>query len=128
MDLQVGDELRVVSPLGVLHSGVYVGPRGPNDEDIGHNTKWGEVELVTLEEFAGGRPVQVIESPARTWWEAERIADRARSLLGRRYDLLRFNCEHVTNFAVKGEATSPTVSAVVTAAAVVAVCMIAARG
>lgn len=127
MDPDVGATLRVQSSFGVSHYGIYVGPRGPNGEDVVHNAKWDEVQLVSLAEFADGRPVEVVGPAPRTWWHGEQIAERALSLLGRRYELLGFNCEHATNFAVAGNAVSPTVTVAATVAAVLGAWALATR-
>lgn len=107
MRLQIGDKLRVPVRLGVYHYGIYVGPCGPYGEDVVHNDKGGGVQLVGFRIFAAGQPVQVV-SRARSWYEGWVIRDRALSLVGTRYDLLNFNCEHAANYAEAGVAFSPT--------------------
>ena len=51
----------------------------------------------TLEEFSGGRPIRAVGywgslSPAE-------VIRRARSLIGKPYNLIGFNCEHVVRWA-----------------------------
>ena len=41
------------------------------------------------------------------YWQRQQIADRALSLLGTRYHLLNFNCEHAANWAQTGRPESP---------------------
>ena len=114
MELAIGDKLRIVAPLGFYHYGIYVGRRGAHGEDVIHNNKSGGVELVSLEDFAAGLPVEIAERGRYSFHEREAIARRALSLVGREYRLIDFNCEHAANYALTGVATSPAIAAVVT--------------
>jgi hypothetical protein len=64
------------------------------------------VEEVSLEDFAGGRGVQVrADSPAR--YAPADIAARARSRLGEdRYRIASNNCEHFCHWCLSGESRS----------------------
>jgi HRAS-like suppressor 3 len=112
-----GDHLMVHRP-GFTHHGVYV-----SDErviDFGaydsRTKRHNGVRPVTLEQFAGGRRVEVVQhpSPGRMFgprWlpnplppdqivaEAERLAEIA--FIGK-YTLFGSNCEHVANWCVTG--------------------------
>lgn len=59
------------------------------------------------------QPVEIISSPAGSCYEREIVAQRALSLLGKNYDLLNFNCEHLANYAQTGRVASPMVAAAV---------------
>jgi hypothetical protein len=55
MELQVGDNIWTRTLGVVRHYGVYVGRRGPNGEDVVHNSKIrGGVVLDHLAAFSGG--------------------------------------------------------------------------
>jgi hypothetical protein len=81
--------------MGFAHHGIYVGEGkvihyGALVYDIVRRP----VEEVTLEAFAGRRPVYVVQHESLPFEVAEIIA-RARSRLGEnRYHLLNNNCEH----------------------------------
>jgi hypothetical protein len=60
-----------------------------------------------METFSGGRPVRVISRVVGSVFDQEQVVQRALSLVGQRYDLLNFNCEHVAYYAQTGVAKSP---------------------
>jgi hypothetical protein len=98
----------VITPwFGFWHHGIYAG-----DGNVVHygaliyDIIRKPVEEVTLERFAGGRQVFVVEHNEKTLHAAE-ILRRARSRLGEsRYRLLTNNCEHFCEWALHGEARS----------------------
>jgi hypothetical protein len=101
-----GDKCWVQSFL-TKHYGVCTG-LGPDGQLwFVHNTPDGGVVHATQSAFAGGRPIHV-EQRAVPGQQAV-VAARALSLVGRRYDLLSFNCEHVANLAANGRAESKQV-------------------
>jgi hypothetical protein len=121
MELQIGDKLKVEGFLGVIdHYGIYVGPRGPNGEDVVHNDKSGGVSLVHYSMFTS-EPDCYFERVANNWYEREAIAQRALSLLGKEYNLFFFNCEHVANWAQTGMPFSAQLQGVVTVGLMAAV-------
>lgn len=69
-----------------------------------HNTHPGGVQYASPERFVNGRVF--IEKRAAPGFEHE-VVRRARTLLGRSYDLVLFNCEHFVNYAAHGVAKSP---------------------
>ncbi len=97
MWVQVGDKLRRSGPLGSVHAGVYVV----------HNNKDGGVELVYFATFRAGQVVNVTPLSAQSGYEREQMASRALPLLGQKYDLANFNCEHLVSYAQMGIPTSP---------------------
>jgi hypothetical protein len=116
MELQVGDKIWTRTLGVVRHYGVYVGSRGPNGEDVVHNSKIrGGVVLDHLGAFSGGNPV-FIEKRAAPGYEAY-VAQRALEYLGQSYDLLNLNCEHLVNLVHEGHKSSPQLRTVGTAAA-----------
>lgn len=109
-DLRVGDKfsIPVQAGLGIRHYGIYVGPRGPAGEDVVHNRKGAGVEFDYLARVCGVLPVR-IERRAAPGTE-ELIVRRALSLLGKRYNLFEFNCEHFASVVQQGVNKSSQVS------------------
>jgi len=97
----------VIPWLGFAHHGLYAG----NGKVIHYGALMYDiirkpVEEVSLEDFAGGRPVFVIVH-AETCLPAEEVLRRARSRLGeKKYRLLTNNCEHFCEWALHGVARS----------------------
>jgi hypothetical protein len=87
--------------LGFAHHGIYVGEGkvihyGALVYDIIRRP----VEEVTLEQFAGGRPVFVVQQETLAF-PVEETLQRARSRLGEsRYRLLSNNCEHFVEWCL----------------------------
>ena len=103
---QVGDTFE---RLGLfVHPFVYVGPSGPNGEDVVQNTPKRGVELVYFHEATQGRRLR-LRYRAGSWYEGDEIAGRALSRLGAPYDLLGFNCEHLVTYAESGTPDSQQV-------------------
>lgn len=91
------------SRVGYEHHGVYVG-NGKVVHYAGFCRRWrpDPVEEVTLFGFSLGHTIRILEHPSCTYSPQE-IVDRARSRLGeRRYRLLTNNCEHFSNWCVRG--------------------------
>lgn len=103
--LQTGDVIGVDRP-GYRHVGLYVAPRWHDRRDVVHNRKGGCVELTTREEFSGGEPIVMHQKAVGNHYERQQMADRAMKLIGTNYDLLNFNCEHMTNLAQRGKRES----------------------
>lgn len=87
--------------MGFAHHGIYVG--GGNVIHYGalvYDIIRRPVEEVTLEQFAGGRPVFVVQHDALPF-EPKEVIERARSRLGEnKYRLLRNNCEHFVEWCL----------------------------
>jgi hypothetical protein len=103
---QLGDMIRVDRPL-YKHVGIYVGVRGAYGPSVIHNDKGGGVILSSLAEFSGGTPAYLHQAATGNYFDREEIANRAFSLLGRKFDLLTFNCEHAANWAQSAKLESP---------------------
>lgn len=101
--LQNGDMIEVIGQFPFpRHVGIYASGRG-----VVHNHKSCCVELTRIEDFSGGRPIRVISRVVGSWIEQENVVQRALSLIGQRYNLLNFNCEHAAYHAQTGVAKSP---------------------
>ena len=79
---------------GILHSVQNDGRVWVIDNKPAH-----VVAYRTLEEFSGGGNIR-LEVPVQDSQMADLIISRAESQLGRRYDLLTFNCEHFVTLAL----------------------------
>jgi hypothetical protein len=93
--------------LNKKHYGVCTGHDTDGEPWFVHNTREGGVVHTTRKGFAGNRPIEV-EQRATPGHESA-VATRALTYVGRQYDMLFFNCEHLANLVVNGEAESKQV-------------------
>jgi lecithin:retinol acyltransferase len=108
--LRLADKIRIVgsfSHVGIILEVPYFGPI-----IVAHNDKHRGVEIVTLESFSAGRRVEVDSRVIGGSKVQAEMVRRARSLVGRPYDLLDFNCEHYASYVQTGKAASPQLQAV----------------
>ena len=111
IDLPLGAHLVTVRE-GYSHHGIYVGG-GKVVHYAGFCTTLhrGPVEEVTLERFAAGHDIVVVQDTRRRYGGLEAV-ERARSRLGEdRYRLLTNNCEHFCTWCIEGIARSEQVRA-----------------
>jgi hypothetical protein len=108
-DLPIGAHL-TTPRRGYVHHGIYAGGgRVVHYAGLGRRWRARPVEEVTLDHFAGGRPVAVQPWAAPAFTGRE-VVERARSRLGEdRYGLIRNNCEHFVTWAITGQARSTQV-------------------
>lgn len=98
--------------LGYRHHGLYAG----NGRVLHYRgmSRWlvrGPVEEISLEQFAGGRAIEVLAAPASPH-EACAAIERARSRLGEdRWRLWSNNCEHFVTWCLHGVPRSSQVEA-----------------
>ena len=86
-------------------------------------------ELTNFAQFSKGRDVYVHRKATGGYFERQIILHRALSLVGKKYDLLTFNCEHAANLAQVGKAESPQVRGfVVIALALIGLAFVAREG
>jgi hypothetical protein len=116
--LQPGDMIRV-NRLIYNHVGIYVGRRFSDERIDGviHNDKFGGVVVSTLADFSCGAAVQLHKPATGDYFEREAIVERAFSLIGQKFDLLKFNCEHAANWAQTGKSESPQLRGAIALAA-----------
>ncbi|MCL4748579.1 MAG: lecithin retinol acyltransferase family protein [Myxococcales bacterium] len=125
MVLKIGDKIRVRGPYATWHYGMYIGRyfddrRGLIEHAVVHNSKVQHgVVIDSLARFSGGKQV-FIEGRAAPGYENV-VAQRALALVGTKYDLLGFNCEHLVNLAQTGEHKSQQLRNAVGVAAVAAI-------
>lgn len=101
--LKVGDRITVPGRIPpIRHHGIYAGNGYVLHACFDH----GMVVETPMAQFTGGHEPR-IEKRAKRGLEYVVVA-RARSLLGKKYDLAQWNCEHLASYAADGEATSPT--------------------
>jgi hypothetical protein len=98
----------VVSPrTGYTHHGIYVGGgRVVHYRGFERGLRIGPIETASVEQFARGRPLRVLEADA-PHFEASAIVQRAMSRIGEdRYHVLTNNCEHFCEWCVHAEQRS----------------------
>jgi hypothetical protein len=105
--LQPGDAIERPGPLGTMHRGIFAGTDFSGKAWVIHNAKDQCVKWDLLEVFADGQGVSFLKRVARNAHEQNLITTRAKSLLGRKFDLLKFNCDHFVTYALAGVAKSP---------------------
>jgi hypothetical protein len=115
--VKLGDKCSVPGKLSPLIKpyGVCVGFAANGSPMFVHNVAEGVV-LAAEHGFAQGRVI-TIEQRALSGHESV-VAQRALALVGRKYDLFTFNCEHAANLAANGRAESKQVQRGVVAASV----------
>lgn len=111
MNFQTADIVERPGPWPTQHRGLVAGQDVFGRIWVIHNPKGGCVRYDLLDVFADGQEVTIVPGPALS--SAQRVAavKRAQSLLGRPYDLLNFNCDHMVTFALAGVAKSPQLQA-----------------
>ena len=72
---------------------------------ISNSRAHGGVREEALSSFAEGRPFRVYKTMGKL--PKREISRRARRMIGRRYDVLRFNCEHFVRIAHGRKPRSP---------------------
>jgi hypothetical protein len=97
---------------GYLHHGIYVGARKVvHYAGLGHGLRRGPVEEVPFAHFARGHRVWV-RSDAPSDFDVREVICRARSRVGEdHYRLLTNNCEHFSEWCLRGTARSFQVEA-----------------
>jgi hypothetical protein len=80
---------------------------------ISNSARAGGVAEEPWHVFAAGQRVMVDGYPSNV--SPFEVVNRARSLIGKAYDLFRWNCEHLTSFAHAQQPASPQVAATVAA-------------
>ena len=116
---QVGDKIMVDRGI-YKHFGIFIGHQQTGGNSVVHNDKVsGAVVACSLFEFSGGLPVHVEERAIGTYFERQAIVQRAVQLIGTRFDLFNFNCEHMANLALRGVAESLQVQGAVVLLALV---------
>jgi hypothetical protein len=104
MQIKKGDKVWVQGDWK-RHYGVCVGHDLLGNLIFIHNSPAGGVTCADRRGFAGRREIQVEQHAPLG--HVEKVVGRAWALCGRDYNLLFFNCEHVANLAVSGQAESP---------------------
>jgi hypothetical protein len=108
------------------HSGIFAGIEPVGTPMVLHSRP-PFVVLTSLDEFALGRVVEVVDSPC-TLDHQRVILDRAYSQIGHRYDELFANCEHYATWAFYGVPESPQLKRYVVGIGVIGVAIWGLRG
>jgi hypothetical protein len=105
----VGDIIHI-NKFGYQHAGVYIGNQGFEPDCVVHNVKGHGVIMSSLADFSEGTEIFIRHKATGNHYDRLTIAQRALSLLGTKYDLLNFNCEHAAYYAHRGMAESPQIA------------------
>jgi hypothetical protein len=101
--LQNGDMVEVINPFSFSrHVGIYAAGRG-----FVHNDPACCVRLTDEGTFTGGRKMRLLGRVTSGPFRQEQAVQRALSLVGQPYNLLKFNCEHLAYYAQTGVPRSP---------------------
>jgi hypothetical protein len=119
MQFQPGDVVKRPGPWGTDHLGLFACVDILGQQWVIHNAKNECVKWDLLESFAAGTSVSLVRR-ATNAYEGAVIVAQAQSSLGRRFDLVNFNCEHFVNCAVAGNAVRPQLQGAVVRLAVLA--------
>lgn len=94
-EIKPGDGLiRSKSFLGIIdHYGLYVG-----QSMVIENHPLNGVRLVTLSDFLNGRPLLKVKPYPGLEWTRNTAVSRAYEMIGTRYSVFDFNCEHFVNY------------------------------
>ena len=100
-----GDLLSTHGAVGRLHRGIEIGRDEQGQTLVAHNSKkHGKVVIETTQEFSGGAHITVMRHAAPGTQEF--VVQRALRMLGTKYDLVNWNCEHFANYAQTGHLSS----------------------
>ena len=121
----IGAIIRVPSGWGPYHYGIVAEPTLGTQTAV-HNTKGKGVQHTTLEEFSDGRAIEVMRTP-RSFGDGNIILRRAKSQIGKSYDLFSANCEHFVNWVIEGTPRSEQLAFVVVASLVIGGVILATR-
>ena len=107
----IGVRWGLVEHVGIVTGRAIDGMPGVISNSHAH----GGVREESLSSFARGRPFRIHQKMSELP-DAE-VAARARRMIGRRYDALRFNCEHFVRLAHGKKARSPQIHRLLAVAA-----------
>lgn len=101
-DLTLGCHL-VTPRIGYTHHGIYI-----SNEQVIHFTSNSKVEIVSLNDFAGGNGYSIQKFHSK--FSRKEIVDRALSRLGDdNYNVIFNNCQHFCNWCIHDEHRSQQV-------------------
>ena len=109
VDLPLGCWL-VTPRRGFTHHGIYVGQgRVVHYSGLSRALRCGPVEVVSLAQFCGGRPLRARATPSACY-RGRQAVQRALSRVGEnRYHVITNNCEHFCTWCVDGQSRSSQV-------------------
>jgi hypothetical protein len=105
--LRVGDEL--VMPGLFAHKTTYVGPIGPNAEDVLDPANGQQARFVHFFSIPNRERMRLGERGPEDYWDQIRVQGRAREVVARGIvnRPLGPNCEHICSYVRKGQPESP---------------------
>ena len=111
----------------IQHHGIYVGYDANGQHWFLENHHVGGVRYITAENFFKGISADKIRIQHFTGYQSQRsdAVNVAKSMVGRSYDLLRYNCEHYSNEVQYGKPESTQVTVGLAVVAGLFVCLFA---
>jgi Lecithin retinol acyltransferase len=110
--LEIGD--RLVRAKGVItaHHGIFIGHNGFGIPLVAENQRGYGVQIVSLETFMKHDESLLwrIERFPGSAAERRQVVPRIKALLGKEYDLINFNCEHLAELVQYGKSKSNQVT------------------
>ncbi len=107
----IGVRFGLIEHVGIVTDGTI----GGMPAVISNSRAHGGVREEPLSRFADGRPFRVHKKMSDL--PKHEVTERARRMIGRRYDVVRFNCEHFVRLAHGQKPRSPQLHTVLALAA-----------
>jgi hypothetical protein len=122
-----GAELwRRATLLSPTHKAPVVG-LAPNGEEVvlDHTNDGAPARFVLARDFISEAPTVIGKSGSTTFAEQAAVRERALRAVGTPYNLLTWNCEHLTRYVTTGKAESPQLAVGVGCVALLALLFVA---
>jgi len=109
--LNMGDIIVRQKGFITTHYMVYVGTQS-GIQMVAENQRGVGVQIVSLQKALANNLIKRIEKFSGTESDRHTVLPRIKKLLGKPYDLIRFNCEHFARWISNGKMTSKQVETV----------------
>lgn len=96
----------------IRHVGVYLG----NNRVIHNSKRTNQVVTEDLETFASGHTIKFC--PPKQTFDQNDFYNKAEQIVGQKYSVSRFNCEHLASYLLGGKVSSPQWTSTMTSAGI----------